>query len=366
MSPMNLQMKSKRLAAPARLCRATMMALAALPFSLSIAHAQSEAFEFGFMGDTDYSIAMEKELPKLIEQTNAADLSFLVHIGDFEADPRAYVRAPDRISMPCVEENFDRVHSVFQTSKHPFVLTPGDNDWTDCDKLEAKKVDPMDALAMVRAKFYPDGESMGQNPMPVVSQSSDPAFSKFVENLTWSKGGITFATVHIVGSDNNMGRGPEPSAEFVERTHANTAWIKQAFAKAKEDDSLGLVIFTQANPAFEGKWGGRTLGRYFRPLAALDIRAPRSPTLKRTGYDEFNQVLLEELATYKNPTVLMHGDNHLMHIDKPLYDPKTRGFVSNFTRVETFGAPTTGWIHVKVDPNDPDLFTFKPRQYKAE
>lgn len=336
--------------------------LALAPFG---AHAQTEKFEFGVLGDTDYSLRTEKELPKMIAQMNKENLSFVVHVGDFEADPRPYNRRPKKISMPCVEENFKRVYAVFQTSKHPFVLTPGDNDWTDCDKLKARKVNPLDALALVRRMFYPKGMSLGQNPMPVVSQSADPGFSRFVENLTWSKGGVTFATVHIVGSNNNMGRKPEPSAEFAERTKANTAWVKKAFARARADNSLGLVLLTQANPAFEGSWKGSALGRYFRPIASLGIKAPKKPEPKRYGYDEFHQVLLEELATFGKPTLLMHGDNHYLRIDKPLFNPKTKGFVDNFTRVETFGDPVTGWIHVFVDPEDPDLFTFRPRRYRS-
>jgi hypothetical protein len=330
------------------------------------AGAQSAKFEFGILGDTDYSFVMEKELPKMLAQMNKAALSFVVHVGDFEADPRPYNRSPTKISMPCVEKNFKRVRAVFQTSKHPFVLTPGDNDWTDCGKLKAQKVNPLDALALIRGMFYPKGKSLGQNPMPVVSQSNDLGFGKFVENLTWSKGNVTFATVHLVGSNNNMGKKPEPKPEFTERTMANTAWVKKAFAKARADNALGLVLITQANPAFEGAWKGRTLGRYFRPIAALGIKAPKKPKPKRFGYDEFHQVLLAELATFKKPTLLMHGDNHYLRIDKPLYDPKRKGFVANFTRVETFGSPTTGWIHVSVDPTDPDLFTFKPRRYRAE
>ncbi len=340
-----------------------LLAMACLLYAAPDANAQSAKFEFGILGDTDYSLKMEKELPKMIAQMNKADLSFVVHVGDFEADPRPYNRRPTKISMPCVEENFKRVHAVFQTSKHPFLLTPGDNDWTDCGKLKARKVKPSDALAMIRSMFYPKGKSMGQNPMPVVSQSSDSGFAKFVENLTWSKGGLTFATVHLVGSNNNMGKKPEPSAEFTERTKANTAWVKKAFAKARSDNSLGLVLITQANPAFEGSWKGITLRRYFRPIGALGIKAPKKKKPKRYGYDEFQQVLLAELATFKKPTLLMHGDNHYLRIDKPLFNPKTKRFVANFTRVETFGAPVTGWIHVLVDPKDPDLFTFKPRQF---
>jgi hypothetical protein len=36
---------------------------------------------------------------------NKENLAFVVHIGDFEADPRPYTRSPDKISMPCTDES---------------------------------------------------------------------------------------------------------------------------------------------------------------------------------------------------------------------------------------------------------------------
>ncbi len=112
----------------------SLLVLATLAIAAPDASSQSAKFEFGILGDTDYSKKTEKELPKVIAEMNKANLAFVVHIGDFEADPRPYNRKPTLISMPCVEENYKRVRAVFQTSKHPFLLTPGDNDWTDCGK----------------------------------------------------------------------------------------------------------------------------------------------------------------------------------------------------------------------------------------
>jgi hypothetical protein len=33
---------------------------------------------------------------------------------------------------PCTDEAFAQRKALFHTSTHPFILTPGDNDWTDC------------------------------------------------------------------------------------------------------------------------------------------------------------------------------------------------------------------------------------------
>ena len=97
--------------------------------------------------------------------------------------------------------------------RHPFILTPGDNDWTDCVHLQARKVDPLEALAKVRGLFYPEGKSLGQRTIAVESQASDPQYAKFRENLRWSIGGVTFATLHIVGSNDNLGSAPEMQAD---------------------------------------------------------------------------------------------------------------------------------------------------------
>jgi hypothetical protein len=55
----------------------------------------------------------------------------------------------------------------------------------------------------------------------------------------------------------------------------------------------------------------------------------------------------------------LHGDTHLHRIDKPLFNAKSGMVFTNFTRVETFGAPNTHWVRITVDPKDPGLFTFK-------
>src|SRR5690606_33994962 len=63
--------------------------------------AQNAAFQFAAVGDTAYSIKGEAEFDRTIAVMNKENLAFVVHIGDFEADPRPYERSPDKISMPC-------------------------------------------------------------------------------------------------------------------------------------------------------------------------------------------------------------------------------------------------------------------------
>jgi hypothetical protein len=195
----------------------------------TLAHAQDRPFQFGLVGDTGYTSVGIEQLKRLLAAINRTELAFVVHVGDFQVDPRGWNPNPTRGPEPCTDERYKDVYESFQSVTHPFILTPGDNDWTDCVHLQVRKVDPLEVLAKVRTMFFPEGRSLGQRTITVQSQKADPAHAKFLENLRWSLGGVTFATVHIVGSNDNFGRTPEMDAEHIERKAANIACMKRGF-----------------------------------------------------------------------------------------------------------------------------------------
>ncbi len=319
------------------------------------ATAQQSAFDFALVGDMPYTKVQEIEYQRVLAALNAADLALVAHIGDFQFDATPYNRNPAMASMPCVDENYKAIYDSFQTIRHPFILTPGDNDWSDCWPLEAKKVDPLELLASIRTMFFPEGKSLGQKPIAVRNQSADPNFSRFRENLRWSIGGVSFVTVHIVGENDNFGRTPDMDAEHLERKAANIAWLKQTFAEAKAANSRGVVILTQANPGFENFWPANAKTRYFLRFVPRGQPVPSLPL----AFGDYVETLSEELETYDKPVAFLHGDTHLFRIDKPLYSKKTNRLFENFTRVETFGWPDSHWVRISVDPADPQLFRFK-------
>ncbi len=53
----------------------SLLVLATLAFAVPDANSQSAKFEFGILGDTDYSKKTEKELPKVIAEMNKANLA---------------------------------------------------------------------------------------------------------------------------------------------------------------------------------------------------------------------------------------------------------------------------------------------------
>jgi hypothetical protein len=338
-------------------CRSVVSLACALlaSFGDASAQVQDHVFQFGLIGDTPYTTVQQQEYQRVLAALNKADLAFVVHVGDFQNDPRGYYPNPAIGLLPCLDDNYKAIYDSFQSVRHPFILTPGDNDWTDCHLVREPKIDPQERLAKVRAMFFPEGHSLGQRTIPVESQAEDSQYAKFRENLRWSIGGVTFATLHIVGSNDNFGRTPEMDVEYRERKTANLAWMRAAFTAAKADGSRGLVLMTQANPGFENYWPPAAKTRYFSPFVPRGQPVPSYPS----AFDDYVAGLADELESYDKPVAFLHGDTHLFRIDKPLYSKKTLRLFENFTRVETFGNPDSHWVRVTVDPSDPQLFTFK-------
>lgn len=310
-------------------------------------------FDFGVVGDIPYTRAQEAEYARVMGHMNARELAFVTHIGDMMFDPRPYERNPSLARMPGSDENYAYMLGTFQSCRHPLVLTPGDNDWSDVVQYKKVRMDPLECLGKVRRMFYPPGRTLGQRTMSVSSQAGDAAFSKYVENLTWSIRGLRFVTVHTVGSDDNSRSSME---EHKDREAANIAWLRKAFAAAKAEASPGLVIITHANPEFENRWTRSYASRYARSVRGADAPkvAPPAP------YDGFLDALIHEMQGYSRPVLYVHGDTHIFRTGKPLMNPKTQRFFENFTRLETFGWPDSAWVRVGVNPSNPHLFEIYP------
>ncbi|MFZ1101561.1 MAG: hypothetical protein WAN86_01555 [Hyphomicrobiaceae bacterium] len=318
------------------------------------APAASGSFAFGVLGDMPYTRRQEEEYARVLAQINARDLAFVAHVGDMVTDPRPYERNPKAARQPATDENYAYVLDTFNSCRHPLILTLGDNDWADVVEFKTVQVDPLERLAKVRSLFYADpNRSLGARTIALESQAGDAEHNTYIENRIWSHRGVTFATLHIIGSNDNSRRTPALVAEHQTRKAANIAWLRKAFARAKADGSLGLVLISHANPGFENFWPASYIGRYFRMFHGTKLPNP----VPASAYDDYVRILAEEVESYGKPTVLFHGDTHLFRIDKPLFSAKTRRPFENFTRVETFGWPDSHWVHVAVDPANPELFT---------
>lgn len=315
---------------------------------------KGERLEFALIGDMPYNAKQRKQFLNLMREINAANLAFVVHAGDYWFDGIAWKETTQGLP-PCSDEVFVDRMKMADNFRHPFIITPGDNDWTDCHRAKPRTYDPLERLAKLRKMFFRGDSSLGQHKMKLIRQSKDKKYAKYSENVRWVYGDVLFVTLHMVGSNNNLGRTPEMDAEYKERNEANLAWLDEAFVTAKQNGNRAIMIIAQANPQFETTWSPKIQKRYL--LGGLGIKPPKEK--RQTGFDEFILALEEHVIDFAKPVVYAHGDTHTFRMDKPLLDPINQRIIENFTRVETFGFPDTHWVRVTIDPEDPNVLRFR-------
>jgi hypothetical protein len=292
-------------------------------------------FALGFIGDMPYGAAQETRFTRVVDEINGdPDVDFVMHAGDIKAG-----------SERCDETLIRRRFAMYETIRRPFIFTPGDNEWTDCHRVNNGSYYPLERLDFLRTLFYPTiGLTTGGQIRRVRSQAEGGAFPEFVENVLFVKNSVLFASVHVVGSNNNLdpwsGIDPADSfqtpradrlAEFQRREQAALAWLDEIFG-AESAGTRGILIMIQANPNFQ--------------LPSTDQQ--------RQGFNQFLTRLSQRAQQYGRPVLLAHGDNHVFFQDKPL--PNLR-----FSRMQTFGEQQVHWVKIHVDPRSSGVFAIEPK-----
>ena len=270
------------------------------------APAPAQPFDFGAIGDTAFTADARARFPGVVADMNGAGLAFTVHDGNIGADPDA-----------CLDSFYADTRDLFDTFAAPLVYTPGDNEWLNC---KTEGMEPARRLAALRRTFFATDRSRGAKTLHLERQTPDDP-----ENARWRYGGLTFATLHVVGSHDDLG-----APEFAARRQATIAWLDKAFDRAKDDGSAALVLVWQADPFFQ-----------------QDVPA----------YNDLRGALRAETMAFRKPVLLIHGDSGRFGIDKPMVAPDGTT-VANFTRLQTFGPADAGWVRVRVDPSARPVFSF--------
>jgi hypothetical protein len=304
-------------------------------------------YAVGVWGDVPYSPEqVTSGVPNLVADMNRQKLAFTVHDGDIKA-------GGDRCDQPV----YDQFEAYLNSLRAPALYTPGDNEWTDCDRPAAGGYDSEERLALIRATFFDRPFSLGQRRLRVEQQEAP-----YVENLRWRAGRVVYATLHVVGSDNNLGDVAPDPVEFAGRDAATNEWLREAFAAARRADAAGVFLVIQANPGFDASDPTRAPVRDPRTL----LSAGGQPD----GFTNFMRLLREETIAFAKPVVLVHGDSHYFRIDKPFQDEQGRRLES-FTRLETPGNNAQNgnndvhWVKVLVDPREREVFSFQPQTVPA-
>ncbi len=284
--------------------------------------AQAEPFTFAALGDAPYNWNEREALERMLDSLAPQKLAFAVHIGDLKSG-----------HSDCSDATYADRLKLFDATPLPFIYMPGDNDWLDCGRWESGGWVPEERLSKLRSLFFPRDESLGRSRIPLERQRSANGSECCPENVRWWRDGVQFFTLHMVGSKNNRGNGVDPNPEFVSRTAANVAWLREGFRLAHERAAPGLALFIHANMTLE-----------------------RHDDFRREFADVL-EVLKNETVAFGKPILLVHGDTHRFQFDRPWWRAKTRDGIANLLRLEVPGSPSVAWVPVRVDPASAQVFS---------
>jgi hypothetical protein len=342
-------------------------------------------YAIGLWGDLPYSDTQALTgVPNLIADMNNSEIDFSVHDGDLKAGSAT---AGSATPTDCSNALYTQALGFFNSFTKPAMVTPGDNDWTDCDRTSNGLFNSLERLQHERDVLFSTDHSFGQQTLQQTVQTS-PACEGWdyathsatttgacVENRIWTYKKVTYVTVNVQGTCNNLcgsGSGADPApgdvgdpAEYAARNAADNAWLQAAFDEAVAKNSAGIMVIGQADPGFDGSDGTRAPTR--NPKTLDEIAPNPGP---KDGYKSFLTTLRQLTIAFKRAVVYVHGDSHYFRVDKPLQDASGKQ-IENFTRVETFGdnAPNGNnavhWVKALVDPNSRDVFAFQAQMVPA-
>ena len=348
---------------------AALLALAAGVALGSNGSSDKKTFEYavGLWGDLPYSDQQQALIPGLIHDMNQQQLVFTVHDGDLKQGS----------GSPCDNVLYQRALGWFNSFQSAAMFTPGDNDWTDCDRPSNGNFDSRERLDHERQLLFSTNQSLGRHPMTQEVQTAQECLNASdqlvgcVENRRWEHHNVMYATFNVQGSCNNLcdttrqhvGNTGDPPEEAA-RNQADIHWLNQTFDEAKAHHDAAIMLISQADPGFDATDATRGPVRDPKTLQETD-GAP-------DGFHDWLTTLRSLVLGWGKPVAYVHGDSHYMRVDKPLLD-STGKRIESFTRVETFGdnqTPTGNtndvqWLKVLVDPHSRDVFAFQPQTIAA-
>ncbi|MFP5364501.1 MAG: metallophosphoesterase [Thermoleophilia bacterium] len=285
----------------------------------------SNPLTLAVIGDTPYGPEQIERFPGLVADVNDDPrVRLVLHLGDVKSG-----------SSRCSDERLRLSRDLYDTFEDPFVLTPGDNDWTDCHRAAAGGYLPTERLQALREIFYPQpGRTLGGRPQRVLTQADEPGFEAFAENQLWMRSRVVFCAVHVVGSSNGLapwfGAAETEQQrslrlqEYEARLAADLAWLDRTFATARRQDARGVLVAMQADT-----------------FARSDA-----------GFVEILDRITELAARFDGPVLLLQGDSHSYLVDRPLPD------APNLTRIVVEGENADEWLRLSVEPRAEQLFSW--------
>lgn len=274
-------------------------AAACAPEANEPAETPAGAVSFVVIGDTPYSSEDERMLAGALPLIKSGNYPFIIHLGDYKGGRSA-----------CTTDHDDRFAALIDALKPtPVFYTPGDNEWTDCDRhvdpATGRNYSDLARLATIRARFFSSAP-----PTP-----RDFLFARQptqVENATWRYRRLRFATLHVVGTANGRdwvtGDPLDAARAAVDaREAANAVWLAHAFTLASNENADAVVIAMQADPTDVAD-----------DPQDLMCEGVADHDAKCDAFTELRAALRDAATRFGKPVLLIHGDTAPFTLDQTL------------------------------------------------
>ncbi len=252
---------------------------------------QADGPRFAVYGDMPYDAADQDFLdgPASLRLADSPAIAFVLAVGDLGRPDDACDDAWQARQRALWRNGFGK----------PVFLTPGDNDWTDCDRAGSPSpVSELGRLDALRRMHFATPPPFLDARWRYRAQPGQP------ENATWSTAGVRFATVHMVGTDNGR-RAIELDDRTVAlaladaRDSANLSWIAETFRVARAEEAAAVVIAMHVDPFSPGRNRDRQ-----------DTELALTRCLANPAYAPVCRELALQALTFPRPVLLVHGDTN--------------------------------------------------------
>ena len=257
--------------------------------------AEDHKTRFAVIGDMPYSDSQHAllEAPDgaIAAAISAMNPPVLIHLGDLK-----------KSSTTCTDEllkaRYEQIHHL-----NPFKVayTPGDNDWTDCDRFGMfTRFDELERLDFLRQLFFHKDAHQLTRDIPGLMRQQG-----FIENAMWKIDGLMFATLHIPGTNNGrkeISRSDINKAldEADYRDASNEKWLHQLFETAQS--SQAVVIAFQADIYYTGMT---------QPICSITNRTDCD------GYKKTRDLIAKKARQFDKPVLVIHGDTGAYCLQQP-------------------------------------------------
>ncbi len=257
-----------------------------IPLLLLSASTTLSAQTIVILADTPYSDKEKKMLQgpngRLYRLINEVNPSMVMHLGDFKSGGKS-----------CTDDLLIE-HKALLNQIYPgkMIYTPGDNDWTDCDRTSLPySFNELERLDFLIPLMFETPPLLDKNLPTTTSQQTQ------IENKLLIHDRLAISTLHIVGTSNgrvfiNKSKPDLAIKKADERDKNNLAWLKNIEANSKNFDAL--IIGFQADIYQKSVLESNTCG---------DV------SLKSCDAFKIYRQAFEDLAKRINkPVLISHGD----------------------------------------------------------